>query len=133
MRHLNDIGGLKAGPVPKDHHPAALWARLSTATFMVLSQRRRVVALDELRRTMEDMEPALYHRLSYFERQCQALANLLIERGVLGKSEIDGRIARLTRRAAASRRGKSKAKAKPKRAKPARAKAKTKAKRRRHA
>jgi Nitrile hydratase beta subunit len=94
-RRPNDIGGLVAEPVdPRDGEHLA-WQLEITATQAVLAgPAHRLVRLDELRRGMEDLGPD-YHRLGYFERVVAALANLLTEKGVMGRVEIERRIGEL--------------------------------------
>ena len=54
--------------------------------------------IDEFRRAREDLEPDLYDSLSYFELWAEGLSELLIEKGVLGRDEIEDRMRRIGER-----------------------------------
>jgi hypothetical protein len=96
MKRPNDIGGNAAGPVDTGPHDPELWQRRLTALVTSLGPRaRNVFRIDEFRRTREDLEPDFYNSLTYFELWTEALANLLSEKGVLGRDEIDGRMRRI--------------------------------------
>ncbi len=101
MKRPNDIGGNAAGPVDPGPHDPELWQRRLTALVTSLAPRtRNVFRIDEFRRAREDLEPDLYASLSYFELWAQGLGELLIEKGVLGRDEIEDRM-----RAIAQQRG----------------------------
>ena len=96
MKRPNDIGGNAAGPVETAPHDPELWQRRLTALVTSLGPRaQNVFRIDEFRRTREDLEPDFYNSLTYFELWTEALANLLSEKGVLGRDEIDGRMRRI--------------------------------------
>jgi len=56
-----------------------------------------VVRLDELRRAAEDLG-LRYYRLGYFERTTEALRNLLLEKGMLTRAELERKMAEVRRR-----------------------------------
>ena len=93
---VNDIGGLPGGPIDWRHHETAGWEKLLVALGAVLS-RRRLRTVHELRRTTEELGDA-YHRLAYFERAAQALANLLHEKGIMNRDELAARMDAIRRR-----------------------------------
>ncbi len=96
MKRPNDIGGNAAGPVETAPHDPELWQRRLTALVTSLGPHaQNVFRIDEFRRTREDLEPDFYNSLTYFELWTEALANLLSEKGVLGRDEIDGRMRRI--------------------------------------
>ncbi len=96
MRRPNDIGGNAAGPVDPGPHDPELWQRRLTALVTALGPRtRNVFRIDEFRRAREDLEPDLYDSLSYFELWAEGLSELLIEKGVLGRDEIEDRMRRI--------------------------------------
>jgi nitrile hydratase subunit beta len=98
-RRIHDIGGLSGGRIDPADHAVAPWQKWINATFTTLIRDpRRLIRLDELRRAVEDLGPERYNRLAYFERQTQAFADLLVEKGLLGRDEIDGRMARIGQR-----------------------------------
>ncbi len=99
MRRPNDIGGTAADPVDPGPHDPEPWQRRLSALVAALGPRsRNVFRIDEFRRTREDLEPEFYKSLSYFELWSQGLSNLLIEKGVLGRDEIDDRMRRIAER-----------------------------------
>jgi signal transduction histidine kinase len=99
-RRVHDIGGLDAGAIELADHPTERWQIEVNATFgALMSPARRVIRLDEIRRAVEDLGPERYETLGYFERQTQAAADLLVEKGVLGRDEIERRIRELRSRA----------------------------------
>ncbi len=101
MKRPNDIGGNAAGPVDPGPHDPELWQRRLTALVTSLGPRtRNVFRIDEFRRAREDLEPDLYDSLTYVELWAQGLTELLIEKGVLGRDEIEDRM-----RAIAQQRG----------------------------
>ena len=87
----NDIGGLPGGRVDPDGGHVAAWEQLALALGPVLGQHR-ITNLHERRRSVEDLGDD-YHRLGYFERAVQGVANLLYEKGVLTRAEVDRKIA----------------------------------------
>ena len=50
--------------------------------------------VDEMRRSIESMEPAAYETASYYERWLFAAETILEEKGVLALGELDDRVAR---------------------------------------
>lgn len=104
MRRTHDIGGLKAGPVRVAAHELRPWEKESQAIFNALSApRRALVSIHMLRRSVEDLPAGDYWRLGYFERRCQALANLLIEHGLLTGAELARRGAEIAARRSGTR------------------------------
>ena len=90
-RRTHDMGGLPAGPIDPSHHVEADWHKMATALNMVLGPNKRgLMRVDERRRCTEDLGD--YLDLGYFDRGVLAGANLLIEKGVLTRDEIDGRM-----------------------------------------
>ncbi len=93
MNRPNDIGGHAAGPVDPGPHDPELWQRQLSALVASLGPRaRNIFRIDEFRRTREDLEPEFYKSLTYFELWSQGLKELLIEKGVLGREEIEDRM-----------------------------------------
>ncbi len=104
----HDIGGKKFGgggqgggakdaaPVPRGEHVFAAWERRADALNRLLGGAgKQFYSLDEMRRTIESLSPKDYFSLSYYERWIRALDALLVEKGVLTRAEIDGRLAAL--------------------------------------
>jgi len=95
-RGVHDIGGLRAGPIDTSDHVEETWQCWINATFTtMIAEPRRIIRIDELRRAMEDLGEEAYGRLAYFERQTQGFADLLVEKGILGREEIEQRAAEI--------------------------------------
>jgi len=96
-RRLHDMGGQPAGPIDTSHHNEADWHKEATALNMALGPGKRgLMRVDERRRATEDLGD--YASLGYFDRSVLAGANLLIEKGVLTRDEIDRRMAEIKSR-----------------------------------
>ncbi len=100
MRAVHDRGGwLGAGPIQKADHQLEDWERWTDAMMQLLSgPEKRVIRLDEMRRTIEGLPPAQYESLSYYERWATALESLMIEKKILTREEIERKAAELERR-----------------------------------
>ncbi|NQU70181.1 MAG: nitrile hydratase subunit beta [Rhodospirillales bacterium] len=96
MRRVHDIGGLSVGEIDPSDHAVEPWQKRINATFttMILDPSYPI-RLDELRRAMEELGAERYDRLEYFERQTQGFVDLLIEKGILGQTEIQDRMAEI--------------------------------------
>lgn len=92
FRGYHDIGGLPGGPVVQDERPFEDWQKLSEAIRNALDQKHQMVSLDELRRMFESFGKPLYERLGFYERRAEALAQLLDEKGVIGRAELQARM-----------------------------------------
>ena len=106
MRRTHDMGGLEAGEIELAPHDVAPWQKQAWAMRVVLGdEKRKLVRVDELRRAIEDLDPADYHRLGYFDRWVMAMRRLLVEKGVLSEEEIDERVATVRQQRADERKG----------------------------
>lgn len=94
----HDVGGRPAGVVLRDEHDHALWERRVDAMMMLLS-RHGLLVVDELRRNIESLGPGAYETMGYYERWVAALANAMVERGVVTSGELGRRMAEVERRA----------------------------------
>jgi hypothetical protein len=97
MRRHHDMGGLSAGAIDRAEHELALWEKKVDATLRLLLAKR-IMTLDELRRGVEELGPGAYDELSYFERWIAAIANVLLEKGVLHVQELGLAMAAAERR-----------------------------------
>jgi Nitrile hydratase beta subunit len=89
MRAHHDMGGLPAGPVARDDHEYEQWEKRVDALMMLLSHKdRQLLNVDELRRNIESLGAEAYDRMGYYERWMHAIAQTLIQRGVLSIDEI---------------------------------------------
>jgi hypothetical protein len=99
MRQYHDMGGLPAGPVERQEHDHALWEKRVDALMRLLSDgKRQLLRVDELRRNIEALPPDAYDRMSYYERWISAVANTLLQRGVITADELGRRMAEVTAR-----------------------------------
>ena len=104
-RGVHDLGGSAAGPVRRDEHEPAWWEKRIDALLSLLGdQKRQLIRTDELRRAIESLDKAVYDNYSYYERWTLAIANLLLEKGVLSSEEIDARVEKLRHERAAESR-----------------------------
>lgn len=94
VRAYHDIGGLPGGPIDKSVHDVPDWALLAEALRGILGPRYR---LHEQRRVIEELGPELYARLGYFELRVEAMARILVEKGIVSPEELEARYARLKR------------------------------------
>ncbi len=75
------------GAIDLDQHDFALWEKRVDA-LLVLASARGYFTVDGLRRVLEDMGPEAFERFSYYERWVQAVAQNLVEAGVVTLEEL---------------------------------------------
>lgn len=93
---FHDIGGDPAGALDRAEHANTFFEKRIDAMLMLLTDtRRRLIRVDEHRRTMEQFGPELYWRLSYYERWLHSMTSLMLEKGVITRDELDRRISEL--------------------------------------
>jgi hypothetical protein len=93
-RMHHDMGGQPAGPVRPSEHEIEPWEKRIEAILRCLQLRDPpIVTVDELRRGIEELPPLLYDSLSYYERWIASLTNIVVEKGVLARAEIEQRMA----------------------------------------
>lgn len=86
----HDMGGMEAGPIETAEHAAEPWAKMVTSVAAALRERD-LMRIDELRRALEDL-PADVYAQDYFERWSEAMVNLLEEKGLLTRPEVEARM-----------------------------------------
>src|SRR5258705_11438973 len=86
----HDMGGEQGGPVDTVDHGMKFWEKQANALRNTLTSCK-VVRLDELRRAAEELGDR-YYRLGYFERTTEAMRNLLLEKGLFTRSELEDKI-----------------------------------------
>lgn len=86
----NDVGGRDAGPIDTTDHGMLFWERQANALRRV-ARSAGLYGHDEMRRATEDLGDD-YHRLSYFERSTSALRDLMLEKGVISRAELDAKV-----------------------------------------
>jgi uncharacterized Zn finger protein len=97
-RGHHDMGGLPAGKVERTEHDYAEWERRVDALAVLMGARQ--VTVDERRKNIEALPPEDYERMSYYERWIVALAQSLLQRGVVTTEELARKMIEVERRAA---------------------------------
>lgn len=93
MRGYHDIGGDKAGPVPQEELPWLHWEKQVEAVRNLLGDgTRRIIALDEMRRGFESFGEDKYKALSFYRRRLEAMTDILIEKEIITKAELDSAV-----------------------------------------
>ena len=92
-RRVHDRGGWPAaGPIDRSEHDLAPWEKRTDALSRVLSSPAKgIIRSDEMRRTIESIEPGQYEELGYYGRWITAIEKLMVEKGILSREEIDER------------------------------------------
>ena len=93
-RRHHDMGGRDAGHIDRDEHDTAPWEKRVDALRVILGQRK-LLCLDELRRGIEELGADAYDRYGYYERWMASMTNLLLEKKVIGVSELGARMAEI--------------------------------------
>ena len=95
-RSYHDMGGLPAGKVEPGGvdatHDYSEWERRVDAMSVLLQGikpgTKRLITVDERRRAIEMLPPKAYDAMTYYERWVIALAETLIQRGILTTEEL---------------------------------------------
>ena len=98
-RRWHDMGGLEAGPVARAEHDFALWEKRVDALMLICSNKG-LFSVDGLRRALEDMGPAAFEEMSYYERWVAAINQNLIEAGSYTTEELGDRMQAVRQRGA---------------------------------
>lgn len=93
----HDLGGSPAGPIDRKGHEVEDWERLADAITVALDAKG-LKTTDEHRRAQEALPPEQYQSLGYYERWVAATEQLLVEKDILTREEIDERAAEISRR-----------------------------------
>ncbi|MGJ8624208.1 MAG: nitrile hydratase [Yoonia sp.] len=89
----HDVGGDPAGEIPKVELPWRHWEKQVEAIRGLLGDgTRRIVSLDEVRRGFESFGIDKYNCLSFYRRRLEAMTDILIEKGIVTRAELDGAI-----------------------------------------
>ena len=93
-RGYHDIGGKDAGPIPIVELPWLHWEKQVEAIRSLLGDgTRRMMSLDELRRGFESFGEDKYKKLSFYRRRLEAMIDILIEKDVFTRDELDAAVA----------------------------------------
>jgi hypothetical protein len=100
MRAHHDLGGRPAGAIDRTERELEPWEKRVDAMFRLVSAPEHgVIGVDELRRAVEGLGAQEYDRLTYYERWMTAIANLLLEKGVLTTQELGRKLDEVRARA----------------------------------
>lgn len=91
MSRINDVGGMDGFALPgamDDDGPFHSDWEAHVFAIMRALIRQEVLVLDEVRDAIEQMPPADYLASSYYARWLYALQVLLVDKGVLTRSEL---------------------------------------------
>jgi hypothetical protein len=95
MARTHDMGGRPTEqPLNLQEHALADWEVLADALAQALGAKG-LRTTDEMRRAIEDMPADEYLSLSYYERWARSTEELLVEKGILDRAEIDRRMEEL--------------------------------------
>ena len=89
-RAYHDLGGTArflCEPIDAGTHALTAFDREVDAIRGILGAKG-VMSVDELRRGIEAIPEAEYHRLSYYERWMRSIADNLMARGVVSEAEL---------------------------------------------
>ena len=99
MRGYHDIGGDEAGAIPIVDLPWLHWEKQTEAVRNLLGDgTRRMLSLDELRRGFESFGADKYKSLSFYRRRLEAMIDILVEKGVITRADLDEEIVRVRSR-----------------------------------
>ncbi len=88
-KKLHDMGGLPADAVDTAEKEHVLWEKRVDALNMLLQHpSRRLVYVDQIRKNIEAIGPDAYTKMTYYERWITAIANTLLDRGVITSEEL---------------------------------------------
>lgn len=98
-RGVHDLGGTTAfgvafGPIdPHDHATSLYEKRVDAMLMLLIHPDREIFTIDALRRAVEDMPQPVYDSVSYYDKWAVGIRNLLIERGIVTRAEVEARMA----------------------------------------
>ncbi|GLK81666.1 SH3-like domain-containing protein [Methylopila turkensis] len=93
-RGYHDIGGDPAGAVPIVELPWLHWEKQVEAIRNLLGDgTRRMMSLDELRRGFESFGEDKYKALSFYRRRLEAMIDILVEKEVFTREELEAAVA----------------------------------------
>lgn len=93
-RATHDVGGLDLGAIDRSEHDLALWEKRTDAMLILLvGAKKKVFAIDALRRVIEDYGEQEYDRTTYYEKWIRAIRNLIVEQEIVTRAEVETRMA----------------------------------------
>ena len=94
MDGIHDMGGRQGfGTIRFTHGAKAFHAEweVRANSLYAFAVRRGIFNMDEYRHAIERMEPRHYLSASYYERTLTSLATLCVEKGIVGREELERR------------------------------------------
>jgi nitrile hydratase beta subunit len=90
---VHDIGGMHGlGPIPIESNEPVFHADWERRMYAMARQAMtsRLIGLDEFRHAIERIPPARYLSASYYEKWLMGFVGLLLEKGIIKRSELKG-------------------------------------------
>ncbi len=95
MPQVHDRGGWPGGgPIDRTEHARSAWETQTHGLLNVLAAKD-LMRVDELRRAIEGLGPAEYEQLGYYDRWITAIEQVMVEKGVVTREEIDRKVREL--------------------------------------
>lgn len=94
---IHDLGGLLDEPFNVDEHDYLPWEKRVHALRELLA-KKELMSVDQLRRSVESLGEEKYKRLTYYEQWIWAMAQVMLERGIITDDELGRRIAEVKAR-----------------------------------
>ena len=94
MNGVHDLGGKHGfGPVEREDREPYFHADWEKAVMVMnlIGMVKRIYNIDEFRHAIERMGQAEYLNTSYYEHWLASLSTLLVEKGVIGREELEAR------------------------------------------
>lgn len=94
MNGVHDLGGMHGfGPVEREPDEPVFHAEWEKAVLVMnlVGMIKRIFNIDEFRHGVERMEQARYLDTTYYEHWLASVETLFVEKGVVGKDELDAR------------------------------------------
>lgn len=96
-RGIHDLGGVLDEPFNEEEHEYDPWEKRTHALRELLA-RKGLLKVDELRRVVESMGAEKYERLTYYEQWIWAMAQIMVERGIVTDDALGRKIAQVEAR-----------------------------------
>jgi len=90
----HDVGGFvdknNDNHIDISDRPYQHWEKSTHALLVLLASKSpRLLTTDELRRSVENLEPSAYNEWGYYDKWGAAITAILLERGVISQAELD--------------------------------------------
>jgi nitrile hydratase len=96
MDGVHDLGGMHGfGPIEREENEPPFHAAWEAAVqqMMRAAGSQGLFNIDEFRHGIERMDPAHYLGATYYEKWLDGMTRLLVEKGVVSRSELEARVA----------------------------------------